>query len=100
MPTRNVVLTDHQAELIEELVASGRYQTARVVWRAGGPHSAARDAEEKVRLQALREAARVGIAYSEAGRFATFDDPAELARHVTGLAEETTANSRKRPRRR
>ena len=28
MPTRNVVLTDHQASLVEHLVASGRYQNA------------------------------------------------------------------------
>ena len=33
MPTRNVVLTDHQADLVERLVASGRYQNAsEVVW--------------------------------------------------------------------
>lgn len=35
MPTRNVVLTDHQAALIERLVASGRYQNASEVLRQG-----------------------------------------------------------------
>ena len=35
MPTRNVVLTDHQAQLLERLVASGRYQNASEVLRAG-----------------------------------------------------------------
>jgi len=35
MPTRNVVLTDHQAALIERLVESGRYQNASEVLRAG-----------------------------------------------------------------
>ena len=35
MPTRNVVLTDHQAELIDRLVASGRYQNASEAVRAG-----------------------------------------------------------------
>jgi antitoxin ParD1/3/4 len=33
MPTRNVVLTDHQAALVEHLVASGRYQNASEVLR-------------------------------------------------------------------
>ncbi len=33
MPTRNVVLTDKQAELIEQLVDSGRYQNASEVLR-------------------------------------------------------------------
>lgn len=29
MPTRNVVLTDHQATLVEQLVTSGRYQSLK-----------------------------------------------------------------------
>lgn len=35
MVTRNVVLTDAQSELIERLVASGRYQNASEALRAG-----------------------------------------------------------------
>jgi antitoxin ParD1/3/4 len=35
MPTRNVVLTQHQADLVERLVASGRYQNASEVLREG-----------------------------------------------------------------
>jgi antitoxin ParD1/3/4 len=35
MPTRNVVLTDHQSALIEQLVTSGRYQNASEVLREG-----------------------------------------------------------------
>ncbi|WP_373356659.1 type II toxin-antitoxin system ParD family antitoxin [Pseudoroseicyclus sp. CXY001] len=35
MPTRNVVLTDHQASLLDRLVASGRYQNASEAMRAG-----------------------------------------------------------------
>ncbi len=35
MPTRNVVLTDHQNRLVEELVESGRYQNASEVLRDG-----------------------------------------------------------------
>jgi Arc/MetJ-type ribon-helix-helix transcriptional regulator len=35
MPTRNVVLTDYQADLVERLVASGRYQNASEVLREG-----------------------------------------------------------------
>jgi Arc/MetJ-type ribon-helix-helix transcriptional regulator len=33
MPTRSVVLRGHQAELIERLVSSGRYQNASEVRR-------------------------------------------------------------------
>ena len=35
MPTRNVVLTEHQSALIDALVASGRYQNASEALRAG-----------------------------------------------------------------
>ena len=35
MPTRNVVLTDSQTELIERLIAAGRYQNASEALRAG-----------------------------------------------------------------
>ena len=35
MPTRNVVLTDHQAEFVDSLVASGRYQNASEALRSG-----------------------------------------------------------------
>lgn len=35
MPTCNVVVTDHQARLVEKLVSSGRYQNANEVLREG-----------------------------------------------------------------
>ena len=35
MPTRNVVLTNHQAAMVERLVTSGRYQNASEVLRDG-----------------------------------------------------------------
>jgi antitoxin ParD1/3/4 len=35
MPTRNIVLTDGQEELLDRLVASGRYQNASEAMRAG-----------------------------------------------------------------
>jgi len=35
MPTRNLVLTDHQHQVIESLVGSGRYQNASEVLRDG-----------------------------------------------------------------
>lgn len=35
MPTRNVVLTDHQASVVELLVKSGHHQNASEVLRDG-----------------------------------------------------------------
>lgn len=87
MPTRNVVLTDYQSELVERLVASGRYQNASEVLREGLRLIESRDAEEKVRLEALREAAAIGIADIEAGRVRSFESPVALKRHLTTLAD-------------
>lgn len=98
MPTRNVVLTDYQADLVERLVASGRYQNASEVLREGLRLIESREAEEKVRLNALREAARIGIADVEAGRFRSFESPAALKRHLASMADKTIAGKGSRTR--
>ena len=85
MPTRNVVLTDHQEKLIEGLVASGRYQNASEVLREGLRLIEARDAEERARLEALRKAVQVGIDDMQAGRLRSFDTPADLRRHLEAV---------------
>jgi len=69
MPTRNVVITDHQAELIDRLVASGRYQNASEVLRDGLRLIEERERREDAKLEALRQAARVGWADVSAGRY-------------------------------
>ena len=61
MPTRNVVLIARQEELIETLVKSGRYQNASEVLRDGLRLVEQREAEDAVKLKALRVAARVGV---------------------------------------
>jgi antitoxin ParD1/3/4 len=73
MPTRNVVLTDHQANLVEQLVTNGRYQNASEVLREGLRLLENREAEDAYRLAALRNAVQVGIADIESGRSKTFD---------------------------
>jgi antitoxin ParD1/3/4 len=60
--------------------SSRRYQNASEVLRDGLRLIDAREAEDKERILALREAARIGIADIEEGRFRTFDSPAALRR--------------------
>ncbi len=88
MPTRNVVLTDHQARLVDRLVSSGRYQNASEVLREGLRMVEDREAEDNARLHALREAASVGISDIETGRFRSFESPDALNRHLTAIAAE------------
>jgi len=69
MATRNVVLTDHQQDLIEALVQAGRYQNASEVLREGLRLVEQREAEDAAKLEALRSAAGVGWRDVEAGRY-------------------------------
>jgi antitoxin ParD1/3/4 len=85
MPTRNVVLTDHQASLVDRLVKAGRYQNASEVLRDGLRLVESHEAEERARLEALRDAARAGIADVEAGRYVTFADDDGLRQHLSGI---------------
>ncbi len=66
MPTRNVVLTEHQSALIDRLVAEGRYQNASEAMREG------------LRLVEEREDAR--------HRLSTYLD--DLIGYADGLSDE------------
>ncbi len=74
MPTRNVVLSDHQHELVETLVQSGRYQNASEVLREGLRLIEERERIEEARLKALKRAARQGWADIAAGRHTDVTD--------------------------
>jgi antitoxin ParD1/3/4 len=87
MPTRNVVITDAQAELVEGLVKTGRYQNASEVLREGLRLVERQEARDAVKLAALREAIDAGIADLEAGRSTAFDSAAALRTHLRGLAK-------------
>jgi antitoxin ParD1/3/4 len=88
MPTRNVVITDHQAELIDRLVASGRYQNASEVLRAGLRLVEREDGEYDAKLAALRAAVQVGIDDVEAGAFVEMSSDAEISTWVASAFEE------------
>ena len=87
MPTRNVVLTEHQAALVERLVSVGRYQNASEVLREGLRLVETREAEDKLRLKVLREAVRRGAADADAGRVTPLDSRSKLRRHLTALTD-------------
>ncbi|WP_108862330.1 type II toxin-antitoxin system ParD family antitoxin [Ruegeria sp. Alg231-54] len=66
MVTRNVVLTETQDQLVQDLVASGRYQNASEALRAG-----LRLLErEEAGLVSLRQGLQEGVAQAQAGDLA------------------------------
>lgn len=86
MPTRNVVLTDHQTTFVEQLVTSGRYQNASEVLREGLRLIERREIEDSARFAALQEMARIGIADIDAGRYRRFDSIDQFTGHLASLA--------------
>ena len=66
MATRNVVLTEAQSELVEKLVASGRYQNASEALRAGLRLLEIEEAERA----ALRERLQAGLDQARRGELA------------------------------
>jgi len=88
MPTRNVVLTERQGELIETLVKTGRYQNASEVLRDGLRLVEQREAEDEGKLKALRAAARVGAAALDRGEFKEFGTIEDLQSYLNDLSEK------------
>lgn len=86
MPTRNVVLTNHQATLVEQLVDSGRYQNASEVLREGLRLIEQREAEDASRIIALRNAVKVGMTDFDEERFTKFESPEALDAHLSTTA--------------
>jgi antitoxin ParD1/3/4 len=93
MPTRNVVLTDHQDGVIGNLVGSGRYQNASEVLRAGLRLLEQREAEDAARLDALRRAVAEGVADLESGRFETLAGAADIDAYLDAIDREPREDS-------
>ncbi|QQA44409.1 type II toxin-antitoxin system ParD family antitoxin [Pelagovum pacificum] len=72
MPTRNVVLTDHQSELLDRLVASGRYQNASEAMRAGLRMLE----EDEARMARLAD--RIDDVIADYEKHGALDEPAEV----------------------
>ena len=93
MATRNVVLTQHQHELVEQLVSSGRYQNASEVLREGLRLLEREHAADDARLAALRAAAELGWSDVASGRFDDVDDEG-LEEFIAELRRRTTTKPR------
>ena len=96
MPTRNVVLTEHQEKMIETLVNSGRFQNASEVLREGLRLVEQREAEDAAKLEALREAARIGFSAFDRGEFTEFDGPEELEAYLNDFSEKVISRAIKK----
>ena len=93
MPTRNVVLTEHQETLIEALVQSGRYQNASEVLREGLRLVENREVEEATKLETLRASAQLGVSALDRGEFKEFADASALLVHLNKLTAKVASGT-------
>ena len=93
MPTRNVVLTDHQEKLIDKLVGSGRYQNASEVLREGLRLVEQREAEDAAKLKVLRRAVGAGFGALDRGEFKQFDSIDDLQAYLNAVSEKIIAGA-------
>ena len=93
MPTKNLVLTSHQATFVERLVRSGRYHNASEVLSDGLRLVEQREAEDASRLVALRGAIQVGDDDFAQGAFRQFDTPDVLGEHLANVAAKHLAST-------
>jgi antitoxin ParD1/3/4 len=68
MPTRNINLTEHFSEFVDDQISSGRYSNASELVREALRLLEAREQEREAKLGALRRAAKQGFDEIDQGR--------------------------------
>ena len=91
MPT-SVALTPHFESLTQQLVASGRYNNVSEVIRDGLRLLESRVQEDKAKLAALRDAAKLGFTAIERGEYLALQSDQDIESFVqqAGLKAKAT----------
>ena len=96
MPTRNVNLTDHYEDFVNQLVTSGRFSDASEVLRAGLRLLEERTQEESEKLAALRSLAAEGFRELDQGQGIVLDGKRQLAEFISNLGRQAAEDSPQR----
>jgi len=99
MPTRNINLTDHFDKFVDKQIASGEYQNASEVLRAGLQLLMDRKRREKKKLQVLRRLAAEGFNEIDQGGGIDFDSEKELDHLMDKIEQRASALSKRRRKR-
>lgn len=82
MSTRNVMLTEHYDRFVDDQVASGRFQDASEVFRAGLKLLEDSEKERELKLKMLSQAIEIGVKDLDEGRSFDFEDHEDLRAHL------------------
>ncbi|MDP2368410.1 type II toxin-antitoxin system ParD family antitoxin [Rhodoferax sp.] len=92
MPT-SVALTPHFESLTQQLVASGRYNNVSEVVRDGLRLLESRVQEDKAKLAALRDAAKLGFAAIERGEYLALQSDQDIKDSVQQAGQKAKART-------
>lgn len=93
MPTRNVVLTERQSQMVDELVAAGEYQNASEVLREGLRLVEARRKREADYSAWLRKEVQVGIDAMDRGEYTVLDSDEAITAFMDEVFAEAMAEA-------
>jgi antitoxin ParD1/3/4 len=96
MPTRNISLTKHFDEFVDETVREGSYQNASEVVRDALRLLEARRKEDALKLKHLRRAAADGFADVERGNYVEIKSASDLKKFMSGISREAGKAARRR----
>jgi antitoxin ParD1/3/4 len=91
MPSRNVNLTEHYDQFIEDEIASGRFTDASEIVREGLRLLEQREEEDRAKLQWLRAAAQEAFGQLDRGEGIRFSSVDDLAAHIEKIKHEVLA---------
>jgi antitoxin ParD1/3/4 len=94
MPTRNINLTEHYDQFIEEQVASGQFKNASEVTRAALRLLEQHGREEQEKLLALRALAAQGFDELDQGRGIVLDGRDQLADFIGHIGRQAATRAR------
>ncbi|MCK0163747.1 type II toxin-antitoxin system ParD family antitoxin [Marinobacter sp. S6332] len=90
MATRNIVLTNHQEQLLGALVKAGRYQNASEVLREGLRLVEEQELQHQQKLMTLRDAVAEGLQDVEEGRTVSLGVGEDITKYLSRRASELT----------
>jgi antitoxin ParD1/3/4 len=96
VPTKNVNLTEHYSQFVDDLVASGKYKNASEVIRAGLRMLEQQTTENAQKLGLLRSLAADGFRQIDQGRGIQLSDARRLGEHIARLGRRAAKPARQR----
>jgi antitoxin ParD1/3/4 len=94
MTTKNISLTDHYSELVDNLVASGKYKNASEVVREGLRLLEQRTTEDSRRVELLQQLAAEGFRQLDQGAGVGLKTNGQIAAHVSKLGRQAAKHAR------